>query len=82
MRCLTSTAISEARAVGSSTTPSGTVPTCASELRSPGLLRHSLFHSSRFSCNLRRSMEISEFSPYLFSGAFAVIGDYAVNLRS
>jgi len=27
-------------------------------------------------------MEISEFSPYLFSGAFAVIGDYAVNLRS
>ena len=34
-RCLTSTAISEVRVVGSSTTPSDTVPSCASELRSP-----------------------------------------------
>jgi hypothetical protein len=35
VRCLTSTAISEVRVVGSSTTPSDTVPSCASELRSP-----------------------------------------------
>ena len=34
-RCLTSTALSEVRVVGSSTTPNDTVPSCASELRSP-----------------------------------------------
>jgi hypothetical protein len=35
IRSLTSTAISEARVVGSSTMPSGTVPTCVLEPRSP-----------------------------------------------
>jgi hypothetical protein len=42
------------------------------------LLRHSLFHSLRFKCSSLRSIEISEFSSYLFSVALAVIGKHTM----
>jgi hypothetical protein len=53
------------------------MPQCTMLLGCSGTLP--LFHSSRSRCSSLRSIEISEFSSYLFSVALAVIGHHTMS---